>query len=199
MLGLARARRSSGRLRRRAIFASSFTVMLVLLAIPTPTYAQVTDETRFIFNTLSFLIWGSLVMWMAAGFTMLESGSVRTKNASVICLKNIGLYAIAGIAFYVIGYKLMYVDVGRWIGSFTLFYGPSPEEAALLGGQADADMQAAVIANGYAVMSDWFFQMVFVATAASIVSGALAERVKMWSFFIFTLVLTAFIYPIVGA
>ncbi len=199
MLGLARARRSSGRLRRRAIFASSFTVMLVLLAIPTPTYAQVTDETRFIFNTLSFLIWGSLVMWMAAGFTMLESGSVRTKNASVICLKNIGLYAIAGIAFYVIGYKLMYVDVGRWIGSFTLFYGPSPEEAALLGGQADADTEAAVIANGYAVMSDWFFQMVFVATAASIVSGALAERVKIWSFFIFTLVLTAFIYPIVGA
>ena len=199
MLGLARARRSSGRLRRRAIFASSFTVMLVLLAIPTPTYAQVTDETKFIFNTLSFLIWGGLVMWMAAGFTMLESGSVRTKNASVICLKNIGLYAIAGIAFYVIGYNLMYVDVGRWIGSFTLFYGPSPEEAALLGGQADADTQAAVIANGYAVMSDWFFQMVFVATAASIVSGALAERVKMWSFFIFTLVLTAFIYPIVGA
>ena len=199
MLGLAGARRSSGRLRRRAIFASSFTVMLVLLAIPTPTYAQVTDETRFIFNTLSFLIWGSLVMWMAAGFTMLESGSVRTKNASVICLKNIGLYAIAGIAFYVIGYNLMYVDVGRWIGSFTLFYGPSPEEAALLGGQADADTQAAVIANGYAVMSDWFFQMVFVATAASIVSGALAERVKIWSFFIFTLVLTAFIYPIVGA
>ena len=138
-------------------------------------------------------------MWMAAGFTMLESGSVRTKNASVICLKNIGLYAIAGIAFYVIGYNLMYVDVGRWIGSFTLFYGPSPEEAALLGGQADADTQAAVIANGYAVMSDWFFQMVFVATAASIVSGALAERVKIWSFFIFTLVLTAFIYPIVGA
>ena len=199
MLGLARARRSSGRLRRRAIFASSFTVMLVLLANPTPTYAQVTDETRFIFNTLSFLIWGSLVMWMAAGFTMLESGSVRTKNASVICLKNIGLYAIAGIAFYVIGYKLMYVDVGRWIGSFTLFYGPSPEEAALLGGQADAETKAAVIANGYAVMSDWFFQMVFVATAASIVSGALAERVKIWSFFIFTLVLTAFIYPIVGA
>ena len=199
MLGLARARRSSGRLRRRAIFVSSFTVMLVLLAIPTPTYAQVTDETRFIFNTLSFLIWGSLVMWMAAGFTMLESGSVRTKNASVICLKNIGLYAIAGIAFYVIGYNLMYVDVGRWIGSFTLFYGPSLEEAALLGGQADADTQAAVIANGYAVMSDWFFQMVFVATAASIVSGALAERVKIWSFFIFTLVLTAFIYPIVGA
>ena len=199
MLGLARARRSSGRLRRRAIFASSFTVMLVLLAIPTPAYAQVTDETRFIFNTLSFLIWGSLVMWMAAGFTMLESGSVRTKNASVICLKNIGLYAIAGIAFYVIGYNLMYADVGRWIGSFTLFYGPSPEEAALLGGQADTDTQAAVIANGYAVMSDWFFQMVFVATAASIVSGALAERVKMWSFFIFTLVLTAFIYPIVGA
>ena len=160
-------------------------------------HAAVSDETRFIFNTFSFLVWGRLVMWMAAGFTMLEAGSVRTKNAAVICLKNIGLYAIAGIAYYVIGYNLMYVDVQGWIGSFTFFYGPSADEIALLAG--DEGAQAAVVANGYSVMSDWFFQMVFVATAASIVSGALAERVKLWSFFLFTLVLTAFIYPIVGA
>ena len=160
-------------------------------------HAAVSDETRFIFNTFSFLVWGGLVMWMAAGFTMLEAGSVRTKNAAVICLKNIGLYAIAGIAYYVIGYNLMYVDVQGWIGSFTFFYGPSADEIALLAG--DEGAQAAVVANGYSVMSDWFFQMVFVATAASIVSGALAERVKLWSFFLFTLVLTAFIYPIVGA
>ncbi len=77
---------------------------------------MVSDEVRFIFNTFSFLIWGGLVMWMAAGFTMLESGSVRTKNASVICLKNVGLYSVAGIAFYLIGYNLMYVDVGSWRG-----------------------------------------------------------------------------------
>ena len=136
-------------------------------------------------------------MWMCAGFTMLESGSVRTKNASVICLKNIGLYAIAGLAYFVIGYNLMYVDVGSWIGSFKFLYGPSAEEIALLKG--DASMEKAVVETGYAVMSDWFFQMVFVATTASIVSGTLAERVKLWSFFLFTLVLTAFIYPVIGS
>ncbi|MYK87633.1 MAG: ammonium transporter, partial [Acidobacteria bacterium] len=155
------------------------------------------SELQFIFNTFSFLLWGALVMWMAAGFTMLESGSVRTKNASVICLKNIGLYSVAGISFYVIGYNLMYLDVGSLIGSFSLLRTPSSDELALLAGVEGA--REAVIATGYAVMSDWFFQMVFVATAASIVSGALAERVKLWSFFVFTLVLTAFIYPIVGA
>ena len=151
----------------------------------------------FVFNTLSFLLWGALVMWMAAGFTMLEAGSVRTKNASVISLKNMGLYSIAGLAFYLIGYNLMYVDVGSVIGSFKLLYGPSADELALIGG--DASATAAVVGSGYSVMSDWFFQMVFVATAASIVSGALAERVKMWPFFLFTLFLTAFIYPVVGA
>ena len=136
-------------------------------------------------------------MWMCAGFTMLESGSVRTKNASVICLKNIGLYAIAGLAYYAVGYNLMYVDVTSWIGSFTFFYGPSAQEIALLKG--DTSVAEAVAETGHAVMSDWFFQMVFVATTASIVSGTLAERVKLWSFFLFTLILTAFIYPIVGA
>ena len=154
-------------------------------------------EMQFVFNTLSFLIWGGLVMWMAAGFTMLESGSVRTKNASVICLKNIGAYSIAGLAFYVIGYNLMYVDVSGWIGSLSFLYGPSEAEVALLNG--DEGSMPAVVSNGYSVMSDWFFQMVFVATAASIVSGALAERINLWAFFAFTLVLTGFIYPVVGA
>jgi len=154
-------------------------------------------DAQFVLNTFAFLIWGALVMWMAAGFTMLESGSVRTKNASVICLKNLGLYAIAGLAFYVIGYNIMYVDVSGWIGSFRFFYTASDAEIALVGG--DETMKSAVIDNGYSVMSDWFFQMVFVATAASIVSGALAERIRLWAFFAFVLVLTAFIYPIVGA
>ena len=159
--------------------------------------AEVPGESQFVLNTFSFLIWGALVMWMCAGFTMLESGSVRTKNASVICLKNIGLYSIAGLAYYVLGYNLMYTDVSGWIGSFELFYGPSEDELALLGGNEEA--AAAVIDNKYSVMSDWFFQMVFVATAASIVSGTLAERVKLWSFFAFITVLTAIIYPIIGA
>ena len=136
-------------------------------------------------------------MWMAAGFTMLESGSVRTKNASVICLKNIGLYSIAGLTFYLIGYNLMYTDVGGLIGRLKLFYHPSASEVALLDG--DGAMLEGVLGLGYASMSDWFFQMVFVATAASIVSGALAERVNLWAFFIFTTLLTGLIYPIVGA
>ena len=172
--------------------------------------AGVEEEAVFVFNTFAFLIWGALVMWMAAGFTMLEAGSVRTKNASMICLKNIGIYSIAGLAYFVLGYNLMYVGVGRelmlfgidfggLIGSFRIFYESSAEEAALLAGEA-ADASALLASGaGYASMSDWFFQMVFVATAASIVSGALAERVKMWSFFVFVLVLTAVIYPIIGA
>ena len=158
----------------------------------------VSDETAFILNTFAFLLWGALVMWMCAGFTMLESGSVRTKNASVICLKNIGIYSIAGLAYFFIGYNLMYGDlVGEFIGQFGFMYGPSESEVALLG--EDESAVAGVVANGHSKMSDWFFQMVFVATAASIVSGAMAERVKLWSFFLFTLILTAIIYPVVGA
>ncbi len=155
------------------------------------------QETQFVLNSFSFLIWGVLIMWMCAGFTMLESGSVRTKNASVICLKNVGLYAIAGLMFYLIGYNLMYVGVDDLIGSFRFTYGTSEAEKALLGG--DADAASDVLENGYSVMSDWFFQMVFVATTASIVSGTLAERVRLWSFFVFVAVLTAFIYPVVGS
>ena len=169
----------------------------IVLILATPASAAVEQETQFVFNTFSFLIWGALVMWMCAGFTMLESGSVRTKNASMICLKNIGLYSIAGLMYFFIGFNLMYVDVGSWIGSFDLFYGPSAEEVALIGG--DAGAHGAVVDNGYSKMSEWFFQMVFVATTASIVSGTLAERVRLWSFFIFTAVLAGIIYPVVGA
>ena len=173
-----------------------FTAVIILAAAPCA-YAAVEQELQFIFNTFSFLVWGALVMWMCAGFTMLEAGSVRTKNASVICLKNIGLYSIAGLMYYLLGYNLMYTDVSGWIGSFSFTYGPSAEELALLSG--DEGAKAAVIDNGYSVMSDWFFQMVFVATTASIVSGTMAERVKLWSFLLFTACLAGAIYPIVGA
>lgn len=180
-----------------SLVGKALAVLGLLACATTAAHAAVDEETLFVFNTFSFLIWGVLVMWMCAGFTMLESGSVRTKNASMICLKNIGLYSIAGLAYYFIGYNLMYVDVESVIGSFKFLYGPSGDEIALIGGNEAA--KAAVVKNGYSTMSNWFFQMVFVATTASIVSGALAERVKLWSFLLFILVLTAIIYPVVGA
>ena len=187
--------------RRPAIILAITAIGAAAIFLGRPAIAEaaaVDGETEFVLNTFAFLIWGALVMWMCAGFTMLESGSVRTKNASMICLKNIGIYSIAGLAYFVIGYNLMYVDVvGDFIGSFNLLYEASDVELALIEGEGTAE---AVLADeSYATMSDWFFQMVFVATAASIVSGALAERVKMWPFFFFTLALTAVIYPIVGA
>ncbi|MXX90866.1 MAG: ammonium transporter [Boseongicola sp. SB0665_bin_10] len=178
--------------------------ILGLLPASAMAQAPVGAETGFVLNTFAFLIWGALVMWMCAGFTMLEAGSVRTKNASVICMKNIGLYSIAGLAYYVIGYNVMYVDVdGGFFGSLSLFRGNSASEVALLSAAPDAIDQARETlladSSGHATMSDWFFQMVFVATTASIISGTLAERVRLWSFFLFVAILTAVIYPIVGA
>ena len=186
----------NGRMRRVAMVTGVLAV-LGILWVTTAAHAAIDKEIQFVFNTFAFLIWGALVMWMCAGFTMLEAGSVRTKNVSMICLKNIGLYSIAGLMYFFIGYNLMYVDVGSWIGTFTLFYGPSADEVALLAGQEQA--KEAVLKTNYATMSDWFFQMVFVATTASIVSGTLAERVKLWTFFLFIAILTAIIYPVVGA
>jgi len=169
-------------------------------AMAGPARAEVSAETQFVFNTFSFLVTGALVMWMAAGFAMLESGLVRTKNTASICLKNIALYSISGLMFYVIGYSLMYVDVSSFIGSFAPFYNPAPAELELINAEeATPELIGAVVEGGYASMSDWFFQMVFVATAASIVSGTLAERIKVWPFLIFTAVLTGIIYPIQGA
>ncbi len=142
-------------------------------------------SVAFTFNTLSFLMSGFLVMWMAAGFAMLEAGLVRSKNVSMQCLKNIGLYSVAGLMFWAIGYNLMYMDVN---GGF--FGVPLPK---------DIPDPASETGGDYSVASDWFFQMVFCATAASIVSGTLAERIKLWPFMIFTVVLTGIMYPITGS
>jgi Amt family ammonium transporter len=140
-------------------------------------------QNGYIFNTLLFLIGGFLVMWMAAGFAMLEAGLVRSKNVSMQCLKNISLYSVAGIMFWLVGYQLMYgITEGGFIGT------PIP-----------MTFEAANTETGYSAASDWFFQMVFCATTASIVSGTLAERIKFWPFLIFTALLTGFIYPIVGS
>ena len=177
-------------------FASALLAAAAILHLSTnDAVAAVSDETVYVFNTFSFLVHGLLVMFMACGFAMLESGFVRAKNTSAICLKNIALYSLAGIAFYVVGYSVLYTDVnGGWIGSFNLFYNSSQAELDLLNtsvGDATGAAKEAlektiataskeVIGSGYSVMSDWFFQMVFVATAASIVSGTLAERIKVW-------------------
>ena len=136
-------------------------------------------------------------MWMCAGFTMLESGSVRTKNASMICLKNVGIFSIAGLAYFFVGYNLMFVDVDGIVGTFQFLHGPSEAELTLFNGATDRIDE--VVSTGHSAMSNWFFQMLFVATSASIVSGAILERVKLWAFWAFTLVLTAFFYPIAGA
>ncbi|HEY9090943.1 ammonium transporter [Parasphingorhabdus sp.] len=165
---------------------------LLAIGAASPALAQeaatVTDPSAnvaYILNTLLFLIGGFLVMWMAAGFAMLEAGLVRSKNVTMQCLKNISLYSLGGLMFWATGYNLMYTDVTSWIGTF----GPYSMQAV---GAADVE-------TGYSVASDWFFQMVFCATAASIVSGTVAERVKYWPFMIFVLVLTGFLYPITGS
>jgi Amt family ammonium transporter len=167
--------------------------------------AAVDKETVFVFNSFSFLVHGFLVMFMAAGFAMLESGLVRSKNTAAICLKNISLYSIAGIMYYIIGYSLMYTNVGASggiIGTPDILYNPSPAELGILNAAAEAKgaaTEALLKDAGYASMSDWFFQMVFVATAASIVSGTLAERIKIWPFMIFTVILTGVMYPVTGS
>ena len=157
------------------------TTLFLFISFTSPSYAEttVTPEVSFVLNTLLFLMGGFLVMWMAAGFCMLESGLVTSKSVSVICAKNIGLYSIAGIMFWVVGYNLAYgIPEGGFIGNFSYWKDASKLEI------------------GYADSSDWFFQMVFCATTASIVSGTMAERVKLWPFFLFTAILTGIIYPV---
>ena len=140
----------------------------------------------YVDNSYLFLIGGLVVMFMAAGFCMLEAGLVRSKNAAMQSMKNVLLFAIAGLLFWLTGYNLAYP------GDASLFSGLLPTNLAIW---APAPLEEAN--GGYSSGSDWFFQMVFVATAASIVSGAVAERVKLIPFLIFTVVLTGFIYPVV--
>ena len=140
----------------------------------------VSAEVSFIFNTLLFLICGFLVFFMAAGFAMLESGMVTSKSVSVICAKNIGLISISGIMFWMFGYNLAYgIPEGGYIGKFI----PWSDSSA--------------VDTGYSDGSDWYFQMVFCATTVSIVSGTMAERIKLWPFFLFAAILSGILYPIV--
>tara|TARA_E500000331_G_scaffold230149_1_gene220302 strand:- start:3353 stop:4630 length:1278 start_codon:yes stop_codon:yes gene_type:complete len=158
-------------------------ILSLLLFLLTSTVANaettVSAEIQYIFNTFSFLVCGFLVMWMAAGFCMLESGLVTTKSVSTIVVKNIGKFSIVAIMFYIGGYNLAYgIPEGGFIGSFTPW---TPNDS---------------IEQGYSGSSDWYFQMLFVAATCSIVSGAVAERIKIWPFLIFSAILGGFIYPI---
>lgn len=177
---------------RKKSFALPAVLMgaLMISVVPGPAGAAVEAETAFVFNTLLLLIGGFLVMWMAAGFCMLEAGLVRSKNVADICLKNVALYALAGIMYYLIGYRLMYDGVdGGFIGRFGFW---SPDDGAALSETPD-------FSGNYAASADWFFQMAFVATAASIVSGTVAERVRLLPFLAFSALLSGLVYPVLGA
>ena len=170
----------------KLFLVSGVAVAAVLLGPAAALAAPSPEDAAFIFNTLSFLANGALVFAMAIGFCMLEAGMVRSKSTSAICVKNIGLFSIAGVTYAIVGYNLMYNGVdGGFIGSLGLFDTPDPASEASDG--------------GYAAASDWFFQVVFVATTASIVSGSVAERVRVLPFVLVIAVLVAVIYPIQGA
>jgi ammonium transporter, Amt family len=148
-------------------------------------------QLAYALDTFYFLVMGALVMWMATGFTMLEAGLVRAKNTAEILTKNVGLYSIACIMYMLVGYTIMYPGDEFAGGFFQLGSG--------LLSSADNTAADAIAGDAYySNLSDFFFQVVFVATAMSIVSGAVAERMKLWSFFVFSIVLTGFIYPIQG-
>jgi ammonium transporter, Amt family len=151
---------------------------------------QQVTELAYALDTFYFLVSGALVMWMAAGFTMLEAGMVRTKSVAEILTKNIALYSIASIMFMVVGYNIMYGE-----GLSTII----PSIGAFISG--DNSVEDVMASGGdiyYSARADFFFQVVFVATAMSIISGAVAERMKLWAFLAFAVVMTGFIYPIQG-
>ncbi|MBE9637617.1 ammonium transporter [Salipiger mangrovisoli] len=171
-----------------------------LIALPSLGLAQddapaagvnASTDTVFIFNSLLFLIGGFLVFWMAAGFAMLEAGLVRSKNVTMQLMKNVALFSFAAIFYYLIGYNLMY-PLGTWSidGVLSGVWGTAVLEA--VGVTADAADDYSYASTG----SDFFFQLMFCATTASIVSGTLAERIKLWPFMIFIVILTAIIYPL---
>ncbi len=150
-------------------------------------------QLAYALDTFYFLLMGAFVMWMAAGFAMLEAGMVRAKNTTTILTKNILLYSIASVMYLLIGYNLMYIN-DSWSGVI-------PDLGLLIGEENSAD---AVLVGGddapyYSSRSDFYFQVVFVATGMSIISGAIAERMKLFAFLAFAIVFTGFIYPIQGS
>jgi len=173
--------------------AMSAAVFAAVAFIATPAFAQeVPEHGVYILNSVLFLMAGFLVMFMAAGFCMLEAGLVRAKNTTMQLTKNMALFSIAAIGYYLIGYNLMY-PLGTWSVEGVLsglFPAIAVMEAVGVAPDAVDDLSYATTA------SDYFFQLMFCAATASIVSGTLAERIKLWPFLLFTLILTAFIYPL---
>ncbi|KMK65325.1 ammonium transporter [Puniceibacterium sp. IMCC21224] len=157
---------------------------------PVPGVNASTDSV-FILNSLLFLMGGFLVFWMAAGFSMLEAGLVRSKNVTMQLMKNVALFSFAAIFYYLVGYNLMY-PLGTWSteGILSGVWGPAVMEVVGVAADGADDYTYAATA------SDFFFQLMFCATTASIVSGTLAERIKLWPFMAFIVVLTAIIYPL---
>lgn len=148
-------------------------------------------EISYALDTFYFLMSGVLVMWMAAGFSMLEAGMVRSKNTAEILTKNVALFSIACVMYMLVGYNLMYpAESEGWIPGLSFLLGAEHDAAGVLAAGDDAPY--------YSARSDFFFQVVFVATAMSIVSGAVAERMKLWAFLLFAVVFTSVIYPVQG-
>jgi len=153
-------------------------------------------ELQYAIDTFYFLVCGALVMWMAAGFSMLEAGMVRSKNTAEILTKNVALFAISCTMYMIVGYELMY-DGGYFLSGITTVAGM---DDAAVAGVLKESVEAGFGGDAvYSGASDFFFQVVFVATAMSIVSGAVAERMKLWAFLLFAVFMTAFIYPMEGA
>ena len=174
---MSRAIYNGGLMFKRSLYFLS--ILSIFLLLSSYAKAGVDAEVAYIFNTFSFLVCGFLVMWMAAGFLFLESGLVTTRSVSTIAAKNIGKFAIVSIVFYLFGYNLGYdIPEGGYIGSFSIWTDNTSLE------------------TGYSDASDWFFQALFVCATVSIVSGAVAERIKIWPFFAFAAILGGFIYPI---
>ena len=159
----------------------TLSIPVLLLSLTNLSFAETTmsQEGQYIFNSLGFYLGGVLVAFMAAGFCMLESGLVTTKSVSSIAAKNIGKFAIGSIVFFLVGYNLAYdIPEGGFIGSLSVWTDTSNVE------------------TGYSGYSDWFYQTMFVCATVSIVSGAVAERIKIWPFFFFAAIMAGFIYPI---
>ncbi|MCR6653278.1 MAG: ammonium transporter [Cellvibrionaceae bacterium] len=151
-------------------------------------------ELQYAMDTFYFLVCGALVMWMAAGFAMLEAGLVRAKNTTEILAKNVSLFAVACTMYMICGYEIMY-DGGWFLGGLAL---DGAESADALAEAVYGEFKGED-ANAYSNASDFFFQVVFVATAMSITSGAVAERMKLWAYLVFAVIMTAFIYPMEGS
>lgn len=183
-----------GKIPMRSILPLAAAALVTASAVPALAEEPGTGATlihlAYSLDTFYFLMSGALVMWMAAGFAMLEAGLVRSRNTVEILTKNIALYAVACIMYMFVGYNIMYGGgPNGFLPGFGFLLGPDNGVGDVLGSAGEIY---------YSTMADFFFQVVFVATAMSIVSGAVAERMKLWSFLAFAVVMTGFIYPVEG-